>query len=199
MTLPVRSAKVQVPVPRFGVTFAAILGKGAHMLTSFAQFWRAALVAGLGAALVTSATQTQAQTASSPFVGYAGSWSGGGKISMVDGRVERLRCNARYYVKEGGALLVQSFDCVSDTYKFELKNQIEAIESDIHGNWYEVTHQAQGSITGRMRGDHIDGTVSGLGFTATFSFYEHGNRQQLLIGAQGGDVAQVTTELTRSR
>jgi hypothetical protein len=178
---------------------AAIIGKGADMVMSFAKPSRIALLAGLGAALIASATQAGAQAARSVFAGYAGSWSGGGTISTAGGAVERLRCTAGCRVEEGGATLVQNLNCASDSYKFDLRTQIEAAGTEITGRWFEATRNAQGAISGRVSGGRVEGTVTGAGFAAEFVLRERANRQQIVIRAQGGDVAEISAELARSR
>lgn len=171
------------------------------MITSFANLRRTALLAALGAALtVASATpQAQAQTAPGAFAGYAGAWSGGGKITLASGGVERMRCTADYQVEQGGAVLTQSLNCASDTYKFELKNRIELAGDQITGAWLETTHNAQGTITGRTSPGRIEGTVSGPGFTASFSLRERANRQQISIQVSGGEISEILGEFARSR
>jgi len=169
------------------------------MVMSLAKLSRIALRGALAAALAASATQARAQAARGPFAGYAGSWSGGGTISQVNGAVERMRCTAVYAVEEGAATLAQNLNCASDTYKFDLRTQIAAAGSDITGRWFEATRSAAGEIVGRVSPGRVEGNVTGTGFTASFSFREHGNRQQISIKAQGGDIAEISAELTRSR
>jgi hypothetical protein len=169
------------------------------MAMSFTKPLRKLPSVGLALALIVSATHAQAQAARGPFASYPGSWSGGGAISLASGAVERLRCTAGYRVDDGGATLVQNLNCVSDTYKFELRTQIQATGSDITGRWFEVTRNAEGSIVGRVSGGHVEGTVSGPGFTAAFSLQARASRQQVLIRSQGGDIAQISAELARAR
>jgi hypothetical protein len=166
---------------------------------TFAKLSRMALLAGLGAVLIASTTQAGAQAARSVFTGYAGSWSGGGTISTVSGTVERLRCTAGCRVEEGGATLVQNLNCASDTYRFDLRTRIEAAGSEITGRWVEVTRNAQGAIVGRVSAGRVEGTVTGPGFAAAFWLHERANRQQVLIRVQGGDIAEISAELARSR
>ena len=171
------------------------------MITSFVNLWRTALSAALGVALtVAGATpQAQAQAALGAFAGYAGAWSGGGKIALASGGVERMRCTADYRVEQGGAALTQSLSCASDSYKFELNNQIEAAGDEITGAWLETSRNAQGTITGRTSPGHIEGTVAGPGFTASFSLHEHANRQQISIQVSGGEISEISGEFARSR
>jgi hypothetical protein len=118
---------------------------------------------------------------------------------MTSGAVERLRCTAGYRVDDGGATLIQNLDCASDSYKVELRNQVQATGSDIVGRWFEVTRSAEGTVVGRVSGGRIEGTVSGPGFTAAFSLQVRASHQQVLIRVQGGDITQISAELSRSR
>jgi len=169
------------------------------MVMTFIKLLRNSGSVGLAVALIAGATHAQAQAVRGPFATFPGSWSGGGAISLASGAVERLRCKAGYRVDDGGATLIQNLNCESDSYKFELRTQIGATASDITGRWFEVTRNAEGTIVGRVSGSHVEGTVSGPGFTATFSLQARGNRQQVLIRAQGGDITQISADLTRGR
>ena len=167
------------------------------MVNSFVKMSRTELLAWLGAALIASAAPAWAQAGA--FAGYSGSWSGGGSISMTNGAVERLHCTAAYRADAAGSTLEQDLNCASDSYKFQLQNKIDAAGSDISGRWFEVTRGAQGTITGRLGAGRIEGAVTGPGFTATFTLRERGNRQQVVIKAQGGDIAEISAELARAR
>jgi hypothetical protein len=168
------------------------------MLMNFTEMLRNSRSVGLAIALIVVATHAQAQAVRGPFATFPGSWSGGGAISLASGVVERLHCTAEYRIDDGGATLMQNLNCASDSYKFELKNLIQANGSDITGQWIEVTRHAEGAIVGRVSAGHIEGTVTGPGFTATFSLQARANQQQILIRTQGGDITQISAALTRA-
>ncbi|MBV8662377.1 MAG: hypothetical protein JO107_04680 [Hyphomicrobiales bacterium] len=150
-------------------------------------------------AAVAAAGVAHAQPARGPFAGYAGAWVGSGAVSMTNGSVERLRCSARYQVQDGGVGLLQNLDCASDNTRFDLRTQVEAQGDQFTGRWFEATRNAQGEIAGRIGGGRIEGSVTGPGFTATFTIHERGGRQQVMIRAQGGDVSTITAQLARAR
>jgi hypothetical protein len=188
-----------VRVPRVNVSMPSIARKRNDMLMNFTKLLQNLRSVGLAAALIAVATHAQAQAGRGPFATFPGSWSGGGAISLASGAVERLHCTAAYRLEDSGATLMQNLDCASDSYKFELTNQIQATGSDIAGHWLEVTRHAEGTIAGRVSGDHIEGTATGPGFTATFSLQARANHQQVLIRSQGGDIAQISAALVRGR
>src|ERR1700704_248651 len=67
------------------------------------------------------AASTAYAQASGPYAGMAGSWRGGGTVTLDDGSTERIRCRATYQVGGGGNGLNQTLICASDSYKFDLK------------------------------------------------------------------------------
>jgi hypothetical protein len=169
------------------------------MLISFTKLLRNLFSVGLAVALIAAASHAQAQAVRGPFATFPGSWSGGGAISLASGAVERLHCKAGYRLEDGEATLIQNLNCASDSYKFELRTQIQSTGGDITGRWFEVTRNAEGTIVGRVSGSRIEGTVTGPGFTATLSLQARANQQQVLIRTQGGDITQISAELTRGR
>lgn len=169
------------------------------MTRTVVKVLRNSLHAGVALVVAAVASNAHAQPARGPFAGYAGSWAGSGAISLTNGSVERLRCTAIYQVLQDGAGLGQNLSCASDNYKVDLRTQVQAAGADITGRWYEATHNAQGEISGRIDGGRMEGTVTGPGFTASFTIHAHGGHQEVAIRAQGGDVARITAELARAR
>jgi hypothetical protein len=62
------------------------------------------------------APNLDANAATSPFLAMAGSWSGGGTITMANGLRERVRCRAAYGVADRGENLRLNLRCASDSY-----------------------------------------------------------------------------------
>ena len=83
-----------------------------------------------------SATAAPAQ--SGPFTALAGSWSGGGTITLSDGSRERLRCRANYS-PQGANQLSLSLRCAGDSYNFEFSGSARYSAGTITGNWSEST------------------------------------------------------------
>jgi len=138
-----------------------------------------------------------AQAAASPLRALAGSWAGGGVISMASGEQERLRCRASYDVDGGGTALRLNLRCASDSYNFDLSSQIDYRGGAISGEWTESSRNASGTIEGRAAGDHIEAAATGPGFSANLSLTTRGSRQIVTIRPQGGDISAVSLELSR--
>ena len=142
-------------------------------------FWLSAL-----AAIALSAATASASAG--PFSGLAGSWSGGGHISLANGTKERIRCRAHYAVGRDGNAVQQSLRCASDSYNFELRSDVESHGGRISGNWNESTRQIGGTLSGHARDGHIEVTVYNPNFSAHLSLTLHGHRQSVVIRTSGG-------------
>ncbi len=70
---------------------------------------------------VTAVASSESKAQSGPFASLAGSWSGGGTVTLDDGSTERIRCRARY--APVGPTMEMSLTCASDAYKFNLGGQ----------------------------------------------------------------------------
>ena len=139
-----------------------------------------------------------ADAAMSPFRALAGSWTGGGVISLADGNQERLRCRASYDVDGSGTALRLNLKCASDSYKFDLASDVAYRDGEISGQWTEASRNASGSIEGRASGDRIEAAARGPAFSANLSLTTRGNRQAVSIRPQqGADISEVSLVLSR--
>ena len=155
------------------------------------------VIAGLvAAALGVAASPTLA--AMSPFRAMAGSWSGGGTISMANGDQERLRCRASYDVDGAGDTLGLNLRCASASYNFDLTSQAEYRGGAISGSWSEASRNASGSLSGRASGDHTDVAARGQSLAANLSLTTRGSRQSISIRPEGQtDIRAVSLSLER--
>ncbi len=152
--------------------------------------------AGLFAAALGLAASSS-QAAMSPFRAMAGSWTGGGTLSMANGEQEQLRCRAAYDVADGGDALRLNLRCASASYNFDLASNVEYRGGAISGVWTEASRNASGSIEGQAAGDHVEAAARGQNFSANLSLTTRGNRQTVTIRPQGTDVRAVSLELAR--
>jgi hypothetical protein len=154
--------------------------------------WTALKAAGVGAALLLSASAAQAQAG--PFGPLAGSWSGNGTITMSDGASERIRCRAKY--TPGGSALQITLRCASDSYRFELSSDVTANGNNLNGTWSEESRGINGSLSGTSSGGQFDVFVQASGFAANISVRTTGPRQSVSISSKG-DIRTVSISMTR--
>jgi hypothetical protein len=150
--------------------------------------------AGVGAALLLSASASQAQ--SGPFAGFDGAWSGGGTVSLSDGTTERIRCRASYKVDGSGRELQQTLRCASDSYKFDLSSNVVSQGGSVSGNWTEASRNINGNLQGRAGGGQIDVFVEAAGFAANLTLTTRGNKQSVSISSKG-DIKGVNISMVR--
>jgi hypothetical protein len=132
-----------------------------------------------------------------PFAKMAGSWSGGGSLTMANGAQERLRCRAHYNVGGAGRELRLSLRCASQSYNFDLGGEVESRGNTIAGSWTEASHNASGTVSGRVNGDSVQVAARGDSFSAGLSLVTRGNRQSVSIRPQGTDVRAVSITLSK--
>jgi hypothetical protein len=156
------------------------------------------VVAGLVVAALGVAAIPGQAAMTSPFRAMAGSWSGGGTLSMADGEREPLRCRASYDVAETGNEVNLDLRCASASYNFDLTSEAQYRGGAISGSWSEASRNAAGSLSGRGSGDRIDVAARGQNFAANLSLTTRGNRQTISIQPQGQtDIRCVSLALER--
>lgn len=129
------------------------------------------------AGLVNSESRAQ----SGPFAPLAGSWSGGGTVTLDDGSTERIRCRAKY--APIGPTMEMSLTCASDAYKFNLGANLKAEGSAVTGSWSEASRNISGSLQGRGSGGNYELLVSAAGFNANLVLRTSGTKQTVSLKA----------------
>jgi hypothetical protein len=131
------------------------------------------------------------------FAGMAGTWSGGGSISLTNDINERLRCRAHHTFHAGNNSLVLNIRCASDNYKFELASDVVERRGQISGRWSEATYKAAGTISGRVAGNRIVAVAQSDSLTTSLSVTTSGNRQTIIITPERTYVIKVQITLAR--
>ena len=147
--------------------------------------------------LLSAATLTPA-AAAGPFANFAGEWTGGGDINMVDGSHEKIRCKASYGVGPSGDALNINVNCASDSYRVNIISNVVAQGSSFSGTWRETTRQVSGDVTGQIPGPgQYQANLQGTGFGLELAATSNGKIQAITINAQGADVQSVKISLRR--
>jgi hypothetical protein len=121
------------------------------------------------------------RAASGPFGPLAGTWSGGGTVTLDDGSRERIRCRATY--EPAGPSMAMTLTCASDAYKFQLSANVIDQGGAISGSWSEASRNVSGTLSGRGGGETFEVTASAPGFNAGISLHTVGNRQSVVMRA----------------
>lgn len=145
----------------------------------FAQARRLTLAAVAFFLAASAASTSHAQ--SSAFAGLAGSWSGGGTVTLDDGSSERIRCRASY--KVAGPSMEMVLTCASDAYKFNLSAAVVAAGGEVSGTWSESSRNVGGNIQGRGAAGSFQVVAQAAGFAANISLKTTGNKQQIALRA----------------
>ncbi len=143
-----------------------------------------------------AATPAAAQDGSL-FQRLGGTWSGAGTATVSNGAPEQLRCLAAY--APGGEANVQlQLVCASDSYKLQVRSNLERQGDRIDGNWSEASTGASGSVRGSIRGNRLDANVDGAGLTARLTLALRGQSQAVTL-VSGEPLATSATVVLRRR
>jgi hypothetical protein len=143
-------------------------------------------------------TTSAANARSGLFVPMAGAWSGGGKVVLSDGQVERIRCRATDDVGNRGDSMRQHLRCASPSYNFDVRNTVSAYQGQITGNWDETTRNVGGQLFGRASPDLVRARVEGGQFNADVMLAHRGNSLNIRLDPYGTDVREVMVTLRRA-
>ncbi|WP_027575370.1 hypothetical protein [Bradyrhizobium sp. WSM1743] len=129
----------------------------------------------------TGIAHTESKAQSGPFGPMAGTWSGGGTVSLEDGSTERIRCRAKY--APIGPTMEMTLTCASDAYKFILSANVQSAGNAISGSWSESSRNISGSLQGRGGGGNFEVVASAAGFNANIALRTSGNKQTVTMRA----------------
>ena len=130
---------------------------------------------------VTGLAASTAHAQSSAFAGMAGTWAGGGTVTLDDGSKERIRCRATY--KVGGATMEMVLTCASDAYRFNLQAAVIAAGGEVTGTWSETSRNVGGTIQGRGADGSFQVIAAAAGFTAGITLKTAGTKQTIALRA----------------
>jgi hypothetical protein len=135
--------------------------------------------------------------AAGPFETLSGSWTGTGTVHPQGGSPERVRCNATYR-PEGGSGVSVHLRCASDSYNFNLSGQITTDGNSLHGQWTENSRGTGGTVSGTVRGDHMQVHIDSAGFSADLGITTRGKRQDVSVDSHGcGEVVKGSISMNR--
>ena len=153
-------------------------------------------IGGLVAGVMLASSLGEAQRGG-PFTDLAGTWSGGGTITINTGARERIRCRVTYAVSNGGHNVQQSLRCASDSYRVDLTATVAHRGGSLSGTFSETSRGLGGKLSGRVSGSRITALAEGSGFSATLTVSTSGDRQSVSISSPGSEVSDVSISLRR--
>lgn len=169
-----------------------------HFRSTLLRVSKVCAVILLAAGVAAPARAQTVQAALNPFEPLIGSWSGTGSITLGSGDKERIRCRAVYVVDGEGRHITQDLRCASDSYKFEMSNELTFMNGVVTGRWDEKTRRTGGTITGRALPGRIEALAETGGFAAAFTLITRGDQQSVKIESKSPDISDVTITLRRT-
>jgi hypothetical protein len=129
--------------------------------------------------LAALAASTAESASANPFKKLDGFWSGGGTVSPLKGKPERVSCRVTYKVE--GAAIVQKMRCAGTDYKFDASSKLTYKGGRISGSWNESIRAAAGGVSGTANGNSVRARISGDKFSGRMSINVSGSRHTIAI------------------
>ena len=135
----------------------------------------------LAVALVaTPALSASAKAAGgNPFDQLKGYWKGGGTVTPVNGKAEKVSCRVTYNV--AGSAVTQTMNCAGTDYKVNSSTKLTYSGGKISGSWNESTYSATGGVSGTAKGNTVHARISGDKFSGRMSISVSGNGHTINI------------------
>jgi hypothetical protein len=121
-------------------------------------------VAALVALAAASTTPSQAQQQSL----LAGSWSGGGTVTLKSGNIEKVRCRATFSPSGNGASM--SAQCANATARVSQTAELTRVSATRYiGEFRNPEYNISGSIRITLSGNSLNASLTGGGGSASMS------------------------------
>jgi hypothetical protein len=156
--------------------FSSMIGKAVPVLAFL-------LVAGFAApgysASPKAAAPKAAAASGNPFDTLKGYWTGGGTVSPVNGKPEKVSCHVTYNV--AGSAVQQTMRCAGTDYKINSSTKLTYNGGKISGSWSESTYDASGGVSGTAKGNTVHARISGDKFSGRMSINISGKGHSINI------------------
>lgn len=147
-----------------------------------------------GVAVVAAVSSTVGASAAVNLQEMAGYWTGTGKIVLVNGKSESVKCVVTYKVT--GSQLKQNVRCAGQGYSLNGTADLDVAPSGaVTGSWTENTYSAKGDVTGKATDRGFSLAITGPTFTAVMDATTTACKQSLDIVPKGLDVSRISLGL----
>jgi hypothetical protein len=130
-------------------------------------------------ALPALAASPKAAATGNPFDLLKGYWTGGGTVTPVNGKTEKVSCRVTYNV--AGSAVTQNMRCAGTDYKVDSSTKLTYSGGKISGSWNESTYSASGGVTGTAKGNTVHARISGDKFSGRMSIAVSGKGHTINI------------------
>ena len=108
-----------------------------------------------------------------------GVWRGGGTVSPVGDRQEKVACRVSYGV--AGSNVTQSIKCSGSDYSINAVANLRVASGKLSGSWRESTYGVGGGATGSVKSNQVFIRISGKKFSGRMAIKVRGGRHTVNI------------------
>ena len=149
---------------------------------SFSSLFGVGVAAGtlLAVSLMASpALSASSKATGNPFDQLKGYWRGGGTMTPMNGKPEKVSCRVTYNV--AGSAVTQTMNCAGTDYKVNTTSKFNYSGGKISGSWNESTYSATGGVSGTAKGNTVHARISGDKFSGRMSISVSGKGHTINI------------------
>ena len=146
---------------------------------------------------IAAITVCAAPVLANPVSKLPGRWTGWGKVTLVSGAVERVKCVATYFVKNKGVNVRQNLRCANSSYKIDTTADYTINGQTVTGNWEERVHANTGTVQGKLTSKGFNLAVSAQTFSATLTMTTGKCSQSLSFAPTNLDVTRISVGLRK--
>jgi hypothetical protein len=129
--------------------------------------------------VASSASAASTKAAGNPFDQLEGYWRGGGTLTPMNGKPEKISCRVTYNV--AGSAVTQTMNCAGTDYKVNTTSKFTYSGGKISGSWNESTYSATGGVSGTAKGNTVHARIAGDKFSGRMSISVSGKGHTINI------------------
>jgi hypothetical protein len=129
--------------------------------------------------VVSSASAASTKASGNPFDQLKGYWRGGGTMTPMNGKAEKVSCRVTYNV--AGSSITQTMNCAGTDYKVNTTSKFNYNGGKISGSWNESTYSATGGMSGTAKGNTVHARIAGDKFSGRMSISVSGKGHTINI------------------
>ncbi len=129
--------------------------------------------------VASSASAASTKAGGNPFDQLKGYWRGGGTMTPMNGKPEKVSCRVTYNV--AGSAVTQTMNCAGTDYKVNTTSKFNYNGGKISGSWNESTYSATGGVSGTAKGNTVHARISGDKFSGRMSISVSGKGHTINI------------------
>jgi hypothetical protein len=128
---------------------------------------------------------------------FSGNWIGSGRLTLNNGKQERIRCRISIRSGVGGQTAEQTVQCASTGRDVLVRSSISLSGQRVSGSWRDQSIGSTGQLSGKLTGNRLRVRMSGPDVSASVTTVNSGKRQSVYVSGRLGPITKLSISLRR--